>query len=239
VTHVPLNPDAKRERLFAQSVPVREIGGVLWVYTACVTEAPCEPTVPDGLTMPGVARTFFQQEWKAHWSRAMENMLDSPHVPFLHQKTIGRFVRPYLKPDSRMNIEWEDTPYGGRTTSSVDERGDEGAALDFFKPNMMVLHIPIPGKVFRMHAFCVPVDDTTVRMIIIGVRSFATFPLLNVFFANSNKKIAGEDRAVVESSFPVTVPKADELSVRTDKATLKFRSYYFAELHGSSATPRS
>lgn len=27
VTHVPLNPDAKRERLFAPSFPVRELGG--------------------------------------------------------------------------------------------------------------------------------------------------------------------------------------------------------------------
>ncbi len=237
--HVPLNPDAKRERLFAHNVPVRELGGVIWAYTAAVAEAPSEPTVPDALTMKGVALTFLQLEWKAHWSRAMENMLDSPHVPFLHASTIGRFVRPYLKPDSRMDIEWEDTPYGGRTSSTIDERTEAGAALDFYKPNMMVLHIPIPGKVFRMHAFCVPVDDTHVRMLIIGARSFATLSWLNPVFNHSNAKIAEQDRAVVESSFPVQVPRpGDEVSVRTDKATLQFRKYYFAELHGSSSQPR-
>jgi len=234
VRHVPLNPDAKRERLFARSLPVREIGGVLWAYTATVAEAPCEPTVPDALTMKGAARTYLQVEWKAHWTRAMENMLDSPHVPYVHATTIGRFVRPYLKPDSRMNIEWEDTPYGGRTSSTIDDRAEAGAALDFYKPNMMVLNIPIPGKVFRMHAFCVPIDESHVRMIIIGARTFATLSWLNPFFNHSNAKIAAQDRAIVESSQPVLIPQpGEELSVRTDKATLQFRKYYFARLHPS------
>ncbi len=236
--HVPLNPDAKRERLFATSLPVRELGGVLWVYTAPVKEAPCEPTVPDALTMKGAARTYLQVEWKAHWSRAMENMLDSPHVPYVHASTIGRFVRPYLKHDSRMDIEWEDTPYGGRTLSTIDGRTESGATLDFFRPNMMVLNIPIPGKVFRMHALCVPIDDEHVRMIIIGARTFATLGLLNPFFNYSNAKIAEQDRAVVESSRPRKSPPAcDELAGRTDKATLQFRKYYFAELHDSSSAP--
>ena len=237
VTHVPLNPEAKRERLFAKALPTREIGGVLWVFTAAVKDAG-EPTVPDGLTMPGVSRTFLQVEWNAHWTRAMENMLDSPHVPFLHATTIGRFVRPYLKRDSTMAIEWEDTEYGGRTTSTVDAREGSGAALDFFRPNMMVLHIPIPNRVFRMHAFCVPIDEGRVRMIIIGARSFATFPLLNLLFNRTNAKIAEQDRAVVESSRPVKIPQpGQELSVRTDKATLQFRKYFFEQLEGSTSTP--
>lgn len=240
VREVPLNPDAKRERLFALPVPVRELGGVLWAYTAPVKEAPCEPTVPDALTMPGVARTYLEVEWKAHWTRAMENMLDSPHVPFLHATTIGRFVRPYLRPGVRMDITWEDRPYGGRTTSRVEGQPEDGASLDFYRPNMMVLNIPIPGKVFRMHSFCVPIDGERVRMVIVGARSFATLPLLNPFFNRSNAKIAAQDQAVVESSQPVVVPRpGEEVSVRTDKATLQFRRYYFDELEGSSAAAPS
>lgn len=236
VQEVPLNPDARRDRLFALSVPVREIGGVLWAWTAPVKEAPCEPTVPEALTRTDLAHTFLEVEWKAHWTRAMENMLDSPHVPYVHATTIGRFVRPYLKPGVRMDIDWEDTPYGGRTHSRVEGQQGDGAYLDFYRPNMMVLNIPIPGQVFRMHAFCVPVDGAHVRMLIIGARSFATFPLLNPLFNRSNAKIAEQDRAVVESSQPAVVPPAaDEVSVRTDRATLQFRRYYFETLHGSSA----
>jgi len=237
VRDVPLNPDAKRERLFATSVPARDVGGLLWVYTAPVKAAPCEPEVPETLTRSGLARTYLEVDWRVHWTRAMENMLDSPHVPFLHRKTIGRFVRPYLKPDSRMDIQWEDTPYGGRTRGIVDGNTTrEVGHLDFYKPNIMVLHIPVPNQTFRMHAVCVPVAQDKTKMIVVGARSFARLPLLNPLFNWSNKRIVNEDQAAVESSQPPEVPPAsEEVSVRTDKATLRFRKYYFEALKPSSA----
>jgi phenylpropionate dioxygenase-like ring-hydroxylating dioxygenase large terminal subunit len=240
VREVPLNPDAKRERLFATSFHVREIGGLLWLYTAPrrAGETVPEPMVPDALTTPGLARTYLEVEWNAHWTRAMENMLDSPHVPYLHRKTIGRFVRPYIKPGSRMDIAWEEAPFGGRTRATIDGRENSGALLEWFKPNIMVLHIPMPGKTFRMHAICVPVDATHTRMVVVGARSFATFPLLNPLFNASNRRIVNEDKAVVESSQPKEVPPAsDEISVRTDRATLQFRKFYFETLRHSSAAP--
>lgn len=239
VCHVPLNPDAKRERLFATSVPARDVGGLLWIYTAPVKAAPSEPDVPDSLTMARAARTYLEVEWNAHWTRAMENMLDSPHVPFVHRATIGRFVRPYLKPDSRMDISWEERPYGGHTTSAVDGNVTNGASLDWYRPNIMVLNIPVPNQVFRMHAICVPVSAVKTRMIVVGARTFATLPLLNPFFNWSNRRIVNEDRAVVESSQPVEVPPpSEEVSVRTDRATLQFRKYYFETLKPSGSGGR-
>jgi nitrite reductase/ring-hydroxylating ferredoxin subunit len=236
-THVPLNPDAKRERLFALSVPVREIGGVLWAYTAVVKEAPVEPMVPDALVNDACAFTLLEVEWNCHWTRAMENMLDSPHVPFVHKATIGRFMQGRLRRDSSMEITWEEQPWGGRAAMTLD--GSGGLAwLDYYAPNTMVLNIPIPGKLFRMHAMCVPAGKRTTRMIVIGARNFATLGLLNPLFNLSNKRIVNEDQAVVESSDPFEVPPArDEVSVRTDKATLKFRKHYFDTLKDSSAAP--
>lgn len=231
VVHVPLNPDAKRERLFAPTLSVRELGGVIWLWTEVNATPTTEPLVPEALLMDDVAKTYHQVEWKAHWTRAMENMLDSPHVPFVHASTIGRFVRPLLRPDSSMDIAWEDTPWGGQTTSSLDGNPAGGAALRFYKPNMMELQIPMNGTLFRMHAFCVPVDDAHVRMIIVGVRGFAKWRGLNPLFNWANQRIAEEDRRLVESSWPREVPPpGQELSVRTDRATLQFRKYYFAEL---------
>lgn len=70
---------------------------------------------------------------------------------------------------------------------------------------------------------------------IVGARSFARLSLLNHYFNHTNAKIAEEDRAIVESSDPVIVPPAgQEQSVRTDKATLRFRKYYFEQLAQSS-----
>ncbi|MBK7857862.1 MAG: aromatic ring-hydroxylating dioxygenase subunit alpha [Archangiaceae bacterium] len=236
---VPLNPDAKRERLFATPVPARALGGLLWVFTAPVAEAPHEPEVPETLTRPGLARTYLEVEWKAHWTRAMENMLDTPHVPFLHRRTIGRFVRPYLKADSSMDIEVHDEPYGFRTRGVLDrDTAREVGHLDFYRPNIMVLHIPTPNHTFRMHAICVPQGPLSTRMIVVGARSFARLPLLNPLFNYSNLRIVREDQAVVESSQPPEVPApADERSVRTDRATLQFRRYYFDVLQPSSAQP--
>lgn len=59
-------------------------------------------------------------------------------MPYVHRKTIGRFSRKYLKADSRMDIGREDTPYGGRTRSTLDN-GPELAWLDFYKPSILVL----------------------------------------------------------------------------------------------------
>jgi len=237
VCDVPLNPDARRERLFATPVPAREAGGLLWVYTAPGREAPQEPVVPDALSDPSLARTYLELEWKAHWTRVMENMLDSPHVPFLHRKTIGRFVRPYLHAGSRMDVELQEQPHGFRTRGVIDgDTSREVGHLDFYRPNIMALHIPIPGRTFRMHAICVPLTNETTRLIVIGTRDFLRLPLLNPLFNASNRRIAMEDKAVVESSQPPEVPPpAAELSVRTDRATLHFRKYYFETLKGSSA----
>jgi phenylpropionate dioxygenase-like ring-hydroxylating dioxygenase large terminal subunit len=167
VVDVPLNPDAKRERLFATALPAREVGGLLWVYTAPAVpqsngaEPPgFEPEVPVGLTMKGAARTYLEVEWKTHWTRAMENMLDSPHVPFLHKGTIGRFVKPYLKPGSRMDVEWEDTPYGGRTLSSIDGQAEVLAkhytqAGEYFGELALLLASPRKATVYAGNSGCV------------------------------------------------------------------------------------
>ncbi len=51
-----------------------------------------------------------------------------------------------------------------------------------------------------------------------------------------NGRIADEDRAVVESSGAAEAPApGSEPSVRTDRATLQFRKYYYDVLRGSVA----
>jgi phenylpropionate dioxygenase-like ring-hydroxylating dioxygenase large terminal subunit len=233
--HVPLNPDAKRDLLSATALPAREIGGLLWVYTAPGAAASSEPVLPEGVTRGDLARTILIEDWNTHWTRAMENMLDSPHLPFVHRKTIGRAMRAKLTPTSKMNVTWEDTPFGGRTKSSLDQE-ESPAFLEYYRPNIMALHIPIPGKHFRIHAMCVPTGTNKTRMIIVGSRDFLKLPLLNAVFGRSNGRIVREDRAVVESSPEGPVPPAGvERSVETDRATLKFRQYYHQTLRGSHA----
>lgn len=176
--HVPLNPDAKRDKLSATAIPTREIGEMVWVYTAPVAEAPEEPVAPDGLALPGLSRIYLERIWNCHWTRAMENMLDSPHLPFVHRNSIGRMLRDRLTDESRMDIDWEPTNWGGRAKALLDGKGGAGT-LEFYKPNMMALHISIPGKHMRIHALVTPIDNETTRLTLATSRDFARSPLLN------------------------------------------------------------
>jgi phenylpropionate dioxygenase-like ring-hydroxylating dioxygenase large terminal subunit len=169
--HVPLNPDAKRERLSAVAVPAREVGDLVWVYTAPGERAPVDPVPPEALVDPALRRTYLEVTWRCHWTRAMENMLDSPHLPFVHRTTIGRSMARLMTPTTRMDIEWEETPWGGSQHSTMDGKGSL-ARLDFHRPNMMALHIPIPGRRFRMHALVIPVDPGTTRLVVASARDF-------------------------------------------------------------------
>lgn len=232
---VPLNPDAKTALLGAQALPIRQIGDMIWIFTAPGAARPPEPLVPAGLTDPRLSRSYIERTWRCHWTRAMENMLDSPHVPFVHRRTIGRGMRQRLTPDSRLDVTWEDTPWGGRTRASLDGVASE-AYLEFHRPNIMSLHIPIPGKVMDLHAPVIPAEAGTTRLVVAGSRSFMRWRVLDVLFGRLNAAIAEEDKAVVESSGPTEVPPpGEERSVPTDRATLQFRRYYYESLRPSTA----
>jgi hypothetical protein len=69
-------------------------------------------------------------------------------------------------------------------------------------------------------------------------RPFLRSPVFDGLFNYSNKRIAKEDQAIVESSFPSEMPEAGlEKSVRTDSLTLRFRKDYFARLKGTRSGP--
>jgi phenylpropionate dioxygenase-like ring-hydroxylating dioxygenase large terminal subunit len=234
---IPLNAiaDDKKARYRATSIPLVESGGVIWIFTG--ETAVGSPPVPEAALMKG-RRFEVTQVWKCHWTRAMENMLDSPHVPYLHRNTIGRFVRPQLKPGSVMDVRVEPTSQGFRTVGVIDDRPVGQNWLDWLRPNGMTLNIPIPNALWRIHAFCIPIDENTTEMMVFSVRTF--LPWMPAFIMDRvNKRILDEDRAVLESSQPSIVPPAsDELSVASDRATLTFRRWYFRTMAGPNA-PRA
>ncbi|MEP7210473.1 MAG: aromatic ring-hydroxylating dioxygenase subunit alpha [Alphaproteobacteria bacterium] len=233
--HVPLNPDAKRELLGARALPVRIVGDMVWVFTAVGAQPTVEPVAPEGLTAPGLARTYIIREWACHWTRAMENMLDSPHLPFVHRKTIGKPLLRRMTPETRMDVTWEDTAWGGRTSASMDGV-NPGGFLEFYRPNLMALNIPIPKRHFRIHALVVPAGKDRTHLTVVASRDFMRSGLFEPIFRGSSAKIADEDKAVVESSPKGEVPPLGvEPSVATDRATLQFRKYYHETLRDSAA----
>jgi phenylpropionate dioxygenase-like ring-hydroxylating dioxygenase large terminal subunit len=227
---VPLNPDARRELLSARALPCRERGGLVWI--ACGDVATGEPHVPEALERKGARVSFHVEEWRCHWTRAMENMLDSPHLPYVHRATIGRAMAARMRPESRMDQTLIETEVGFELSFRLDDEPSNGKLL-WLRPNGMQLHIldGEPGARFlRIHVWCVPTKADHTRMLLATTQDFGLLnPLLGLgdFY---NRKILREDRAVVESSSPSRVPlsSADgvEQSVATDKPTLYFRKWY-------------
>jgi phenylpropionate dioxygenase-like ring-hydroxylating dioxygenase large terminal subunit len=238
---IPLNPmpEEKRQRYAATAFPVRERGGLIWVYTRPGAEAPDEPQVPADLEDARFSTFFHAETWRAHWTRAMENMLDMPHLPFVHRRTIGGGLRRQLRPDSSMEVQVQPTPTGFRLTSTLDGVPNSGF-LDWNRPNNMTLTIlDTPRRTLRMRIWCVPVDANHTRMMMTSSRNFMRYNPLALLFNHFNRVIMKEDRPVVESSHPVEVPAAaEERSVATDRATLAFRRWYL-ERKGVTQSSRS
>lgn len=231
---VPLNPQARCETLGAAALPAREMGDLVWIYTRPGAGSPPEPLVPEGLIDPCLSRTYIERDWACHWTRAVENMLDFAHLPFVHRRTIGRTYRART-PRSRLDITWEDTPFGGRARAALD--GDSsGAWVEYYRPNMTVLHIPIPGRRMLIQSFASPAGPGRTRLTVAVSRDFARWPILEPMFRWRNGRIADEDQPVVESMGPGEVPSSiGEHSVAADLPTLQFRRYYHAVLRESRA----
>jgi phenylpropionate dioxygenase-like ring-hydroxylating dioxygenase large terminal subunit len=216
-------------------VPARELAGLVWIYTATGEGAPEEPRVNEYLIDPRVRVSGQVVEWRAHWTRAMENMLDWPHLPFVHARTIGRDLAKNV--GGRLEILRDDQSWGVSSRITVDGIEQPGM-LDYRWPNQMNLHITLRGKKVLMAVACVPVDARRTRMMLSIARPFLRSRIFDSVFDYMNKRIAKEDQAVVESSSPAEIPAAGlDKSVRTDALTLRFRKDYFSRLKGTRAGP--
>lgn len=249
-TLVPLNPTAKRERLGVTALPTVERGGMIWVFTG--ESAPAdqpEPMVPESMLRADVRRHVQESVFEAHWTRVMENMLDIPHLPWVHARTIGRGMLRHA--DDQMDIRIEPREFGmlvawrvGREPFDPAPSGDPPKGepwLQWWSPCAMVLNIDNPLGHYRQHVFCVPGKPGQTRMIIVTTRKYVLgldrliWPALRWF----EQRILGEDKAVVESSRPHVVPPAsEERSVATDEATLRFRKWYWQRQRESEASTR-
>jgi phenylpropionate dioxygenase-like ring-hydroxylating dioxygenase large terminal subunit len=228
VVHVPWNPDAKLPTLRTQTVPARELAGQLWVRTSFDLPSADEPEVNDWVLSPNVRVSGSSVEWKVHWTRAMENMLDWPHLPFVHASTIGRNL--VSRSGGHMDIDVEDQPWGFRSRIRIDGEAEPGM-LDFRWPNQMNLHIAIRGRKLLLMVACVPIDAERTKLLLLSARDFLPWRFFDPLFNHSNHRIAAQDRDILESSSPLAVPDArEEKSVRTDAPVLRFRKLYFERL---------
>lgn len=232
---VPWNPDARTELLGAVSVPVAEAGGLVWLHTSPGTEAP--PLPPLARLLSGRAASAVKERVVAtHWSRVMENLLDAPHLPFVHRWTIGAAARAPADRGRPMETTYTPTDYGGQVRWSVDgaTSGPNQGWIRHYAPNVMELvagedRDGLPTQLVA----AVPVDGATTRTLSILAPGFSLYRALDFVIGD---RLSREDQHVVETHDPPEIPRAgDEVSVRSDRGTLAFRRYYDSVLRDSYA----
>jgi phenylpropionate dioxygenase-like ring-hydroxylating dioxygenase large terminal subunit len=166
----PTEPEERRERFAAnvpvRSHPVREAGGLVWVYLGKHRDNPPRfpafefTTLGESHVLPRRGRLH------ANWLQGLEALLDSAHLSFLHRAQLGpppggtfRKEIGYIRDNGAPVFEFVERPYGF-TEGALREQPDgqcyarvREVALPFFS------FIPISPGGSGVVVCAIPIDD--------------------------------------------------------------------------------
>ncbi|HEY9898358.1 MAG TPA: aromatic ring-hydroxylating dioxygenase subunit alpha [Pantanalinema sp.] len=199
-----------------------EAGGLIWVFLSRdPAAAPGGDPVPPEVREHGWAWGIIEDLWPTNFTRFAENMLDMGHLPFVHERTIGRFAK-------------QRGPHVPKVTPRPDGFDLEDGLLTFRLPNVHRLSIS-PRMVNYMWG--VPVGPTETRVYILGLRRFARSKLLTPVFNRFNRRVLEEDRRIIASQEPkhVTFGPGGDLLMRPDSAARAYRHLLERVLDGGPA----
>ena len=146
---IPLNPGLRLDHARAQALAVEERGGLIWLFSGARELAPALVT-PGSLDGVGWSGSLVIRDWKTHWSRALQTMLDVAHIPFVHPRTIGvAFGRALgAAADARLVFAHKPQAAAGfrfdwRLVVAAEHSSGDSGWLEFLPPNGMSLGIPL------------------------------------------------------------------------------------------------
>jgi phenylpropionate dioxygenase-like ring-hydroxylating dioxygenase large terminal subunit len=207
--------------------------GLIWIFWGEKKEIGSKPEFFSDLI--GIPFVSFQDPWKTHYSRVIENQLDTAHLPFIHRKTIGKGNRtlvdgPLLvwKGSKRFLLYvFNKTDDGSRPLKpeQLAKKPGDSQHLEFIFPNLWQNYII---KKMRILAAFVPVDEENTLMYLRFYQGLVNFPvltkLLNLIFIRYNYKIAHEDRRVVVTHEPKrTSLRMNENLIPADRPIVEYR----------------
>lgn len=202
------------------SFPVKEHAGLIWVYPKPASDQ----DVPDFQIMPDLedARyrlSPYKAEWKAHFTRVVESVLDVAHLSFVHKKTIGKRSKQAI----------QDLPYTHDGDQIVIQNG--GGLLEYWFPQQWILRPSEKTKnSFINYVTFTPVDEEETLIFGYAGRTFAKkLKFMDKTFSKYSLKVLDEDKAVVESQHPRPIPEAlrMEAHVYADGPQIAFRKRWF------------
>lgn len=208
--------------------PVVEVDDYVWTWRGPNVAAADRPAPPGLDIVDGMYFGEIHYEWQAHYTRAIENVLDYSHLPFVHRKSIGAFIRD---PVTRVRIENHDD---GFLFFQERDRKSDRQYVDFRYPNLWFNRV---GKNYLLGATFVPVDDTHTEVYVRWYHRVPRpfHPLVNVMGRFSQYLVFNDDLPIVASQRPANVDDAaSDRLVPSDGGLIAFRK--LRKLHQTQVT---
>jgi phthalate 4,5-dioxygenase oxygenase subunit len=155
-----------KEKIRVRAYPVREIGGMIWIYMGPAEHQPAFPEY-DWLTAPAHTRTILKEGQWSNYLQGLEGSIDSSHTWFLHRGAAPDWgKRLAISADVAPRLETEDTDYGFRyaairvPTENPETERYVRVTL-WAMPFTAFIPRPIDPAEYTHVAIHVPIDDET------------------------------------------------------------------------------
>ncbi len=192
--------------------PTYELDNFIFIYYGSGEPEPKQPYYFNEL-LDGFSYGHKKHLWNTHYSRAIENQLDIVHVPFVHEKTIGRGNKtlvngPVVKWDELMMRFYvmNEVDNGQKPLKSSEMNQlitEESYHLQFIMPNLWQNKI---SDDVRITIAFVPVDDDHTLIYLRFYQKFMRVPVLksivNRLAMIFNNKVLAEDYHIIKKQLP-------------------------------------
>ena len=214
--HMPAMPGrAPSGAMALATLPAREEHGLIWAWTGS-GPPPAGPVPFFDFSGMAWAGSEFIEPVACHYTRAIENQLDFPHLPFVHRNSIGRSLRHEMEVATEVE--------GDRIRGYL--RDQDASFLELHAPNVWRLRLG-PTWGFLVMA---PVDEGRMVYYSRAYQPFVTRGplawLIGLVNRVSNRFILRQDSAVVETHPPgESRLRSGEVLIPADSPIVAFRRW--------------
>lgn len=217
------------KRFKLKEYPIEELDGYVFMYLG---ENPQSKPRYFNELLSNYYYRGFNKIWHTHYSRAIENQLDVVHIPFVHQKTIGRDNKtlvngPVVKWDEDLMTfyvfnEHDQGQKPLKPSEIVDYK--QHFSLQFIFPNLWQNRI---SDQVRITVAFVPIDNETTKLYLRFYQSFFKVPIARVLINEAgnifNRRVLNEDYRVVRTQQPKNSFNAKEQLIQGDLPIGEYR----------------
>lgn len=205
------------DQLRARTYSAREGAGYVWLWRGPKVAEDDLPSLPEQPLLAGLRYGETNYIWNAHYTRCIENVIDYSHLPFVHRKNLGAFIK---NPRTRVLVK----PFtGGFNFYMIGRDNFERQFVEFVYPTLWANQI---GRNFVMSTTFVPVDDTHTDVYVRWYHRLPAVldPLINLYGQISQFIVFKDDLPIVASQQPVNVDDAtSDRLVPSDAALVAYR----------------